>query len=333
MFAAIAGTLFQCLLYMGLAPGVTGLLAWMEARLQGRAGPSPLQRYRDLWKMFHRRPVVPQTASWVFTAAPWVVFSCYVLLGILTPIVFLVQPENRPAQSLIAQLFGWPVSDLIVLVYLLGLDTFVRGLAGMDAGSPLGALGSSREMLVHFLAEPTLLLVVFALALKVHTTSLPGILAGLQSAAKNNLGGFYLNPSLWMIFLALALVALAESGRLPFSNPAAKPELTMVGKVAQLEYGGPSLALLEWAEAMRLTFFLTLLLNVLFPYLLARQTTSVLNAALVILYPVRLCLGLCVLALWEMLHGKLRLGGVPGPATLAVLFSAFAVVVAALFPG
>ena len=49
------------------APGVTGVIAKVEARLQGRRGV--LQPYYDLAKLFRKEALAPEQASWFFLAA------------------------------------------------------------------------------------------------------------------------------------------------------------------------------------------------------------------------------------------------------------------------
>ena len=56
-----------------------------------------------------------------------------------------------------------------------------------------------------------------------------------------------------------------DNGFLPVDNPSTHLELTMIQKALHLEYSGRDLALIEWGEAMRLTFFLTLLSDLLIP--------------------------------------------------------------------
>ena len=313
----------QGLLYLAIAPLAAGGLCWAKARLQGRQGPRPYQPYLDLWKLLRRRPVVPETSSWVFSAAPFIAFGCYALLGFLMPVVWL--PGAHPPQG---SPLSWPLGDLLAMVYLLGLARFVMGLAGMDSGAPFGGLGSGREMFMHFLAEPTLVLIIFALALFAHATSLPGVLSVLQAAG---LPGLFVSPPIWLIALSLALVTLLEAGRIPFDNPATHLELTMIGKAIHLEYAGYHLALIEWAEALRLTFFLTLVLNLFFPYLMGSSTaTLIVNVGWALAYPLKLSVLLFLLAGWEMIWAKLRLRAVVGPAGLALVLASLAVVVVVL---
>jgi formate hydrogenlyase subunit 4 len=59
---------------------------------------------------------------------------------------------------------------------------------------------------------------------------------------------------------------LAETGRLPVDNPATHLELTMIHEAMVLEYSGRYLALVEWAGAMKLFLFMTLLANLFVPW-------------------------------------------------------------------
>lgn len=311
----------QMLFFIVVSPVILGTLRWIKARLQGRSGPRIYQPYLDLWKLFHKRPVIPYVSSWVFIAAPLIVFACYCFLGLITPIVYL--PETN---DLINNPFGPPLADLLVIVYILGFTHFALGLAGMDSGSSFGSMGSGREMFINMISEPALILATYALAINTHTTSLPII---MRYCAQINLVEFVNNPSLWLIFLALFTVMLAEAGRIPFDNPSTHLELTMIGKAISLEYSGPFLALLEWAEAMRLTFFLTLIVNLLTPFFLASGSVSPIDLLRAIgLYFLRIVLIMLALVLWELTRAKLRLRALVNPGGMALAFSILAIFVA-----
>ena len=147
-----------------LAPGVVGLIRWCKARLQNRRGAPCWQPYLELRKLFAKEVVVSDNASWLFRAAPFVVFASAVAVTFLVPILAVPLPFDA-------------VGDLIVVVYLLLLGTFFLALAGLDPGSAFGGMGSSREMTVAALAEPTIALAVFALALSAGSTNLGQIVA------------------------------------------------------------------------------------------------------------------------------------------------------------
>src|SRR6266478_4601799 len=128
-------------LAVALAPGVVGLVRWMKARLQNRRGAPCWQPYLELRKLFAKEVIVSPNASWLFRAAPFVVFASVVAVTFLVPVLAVPLPFDA-------------VGDLLVVVYLLLLGTFFLALAGLDPGSAFGGMGSSREMTVAALAEP-----------------------------------------------------------------------------------------------------------------------------------------------------------------------------------
>ena len=102
------------------------------------------------------------------------------------------------------------------------------------------------------LAEPTILLAGFALSIPAGSASL-GEIVGTRSRP----GQVRRRPACWP-FVALAIVVVAEAGRLPVDNPSTHLELTMIHEAMVLEYAGRDLALVEFAPAMRLTVLLGL---------------------------------------------------------------------------
>ncbi len=290
----------QISLFALIAPAVVGLQRWIKARLQLRKGPPPWQPYLDLIKLL-RIPVKrqPETTSWVYTIAPFATFVCYALLG------WTISPFINP---------GFPTLDLVTLVYLLGLARFILALAGMDTGTPFGGLGSSREMFINVLAEPLLVLIILALTLTLtvqpHTTDTATIITHISILQPSNNLVFNI-AALLLLWLALAFVALMDNGLLPVDNPSTHLELTMIQKALHLEYSGRNLALIEWGEAMRLTFFLALLGDLLVPAIPMSMFGSV-------LYLVKLLAAIVLLALFEVTRVKLRLRRVIIPWVLAI---------------
>src|SRR5439155_1401301 len=111
------------------------------------------------------------------------------------------------------------------------------------------------------LAEPTIILAVFALALRAETINLGDV---VERLAREPL--LAANPAHLLAFVAFFIVMLAETGRLPVDNPATHLELTMIHEAMVLEYSGRYLALVGWASAMRLFVFMTLLANLFVPW-------------------------------------------------------------------
>ena len=126
-----------------------------------------------------------------------------------------------------------------------------------------------------------------------------------------------------LAFAAIFVVTLAETGRLPVDNPATHLELTMIHEAMVLEYSGRHLALVEWASAMKLMLFLTLLANLFFPWGIPAVLAP---GALVVgagVLTAKLTVLTIVVALLETAMAKLRLFRVPellaGSFALALL--------------
>src|SRR5262245_227316 len=82
-----AVALAQTLLAVLLAPGLVGLIRWMKARLQNRRGAPAWQPYLELRKLFRKEVVVSRNASWLFRAAPFVIFASTVAAAALVPVL------------------------------------------------------------------------------------------------------------------------------------------------------------------------------------------------------------------------------------------------------
>jgi formate hydrogenlyase subunit 4 len=244
----VVAALLQMLGACALAPGLVGSIRLMKARLQGRTGPPVWQPYAELQKLFEKERVVSRTASWLFHAAPFVVFGTSVVVASFVPMVFATSAFDS-------------VGDLFAVVYLLLLGTFCLALAGLDTGSPFGGMGASREMTIVALAEPTVALSIFALALTAQSTNLGEIVRQTVAEPIRALG-----PGHLLAFAAVFIVTLAETGRLPVDNPATHLELTMIHEAMILEYSGPYLALVEWAAAIKLLVFFAIAANLFVPW-------------------------------------------------------------------
>ena len=301
MMLDVAGVALETLLLLALAPGVVGGIRWIKARLQNRRGADALQPYRELRKLFARRMVVARTSSWIFHLAPFVVFAATLAAAMLVPVLAVRQPADA-------------VGDLFLLAALLMLGTMLLSLAGLDPGTAFGGMGSSREMTVAALTEPTLAVAVLALALTAGSTSLGAISAGLVEAPARALG-----PGHALAFAAFFIALLAEGGRLPIDNPSTHLELTMIHEAMVLEYSGPYLALIEWAAALKLTLLLALAANLFVPWGLATSVSAgALAMGAAVLVAKLLVLG-TILAVMETRVAKLRLFRVP--ELLAVSFT------------
>jgi formate hydrogenlyase subunit 4 len=300
--------LAQTLVAIALAPGLIGFIRWLKARLQGRRGAAPWQPYLELRKLFGKEAVVSHTASWVFQATPFVVFGTSVVVAALVPLI-VARPDLPIA------------GDLFAVVYLLLLGTFFLALAGLDTGSPFGGMGSSREMTVVALTEPTVAMSIVALALAAGSTGFSQIVARTIDDPAGALG-----PGHLMAFAALFIVTLAETGRLPVDNPATHLELTMIHEAMVLEYSGPYLALLEWGAALKLLVFFALAANLFMPWGIALSLTPYALAIGLAVFVVKLAVLAVVVALLETRVAKLRLFRVPELLSASFVLALLAVI-------
>jgi formate hydrogenlyase subunit 4 len=92
-------------------------------------------------------------------------------------------------------------------------------------------MGSSREAMISSLMEPTILVSMITAGLIAGTTSVPGIMQAMGS-----LGVPLAQPVFILIALALIIVIIAETSRIPVDDPATHLELTMVHEAMILEY-------------------------------------------------------------------------------------------------
>lgn len=287
-----AGGLQEALVVAG-APVLVGLMRRVRARLEGRVGPPLTQPWRDVRKLLAKERVVAASTSWVFAIAPLVLVATGAVVSGIVPLV-----TTRSAFDGAGELFA--------VVFLLLLGTVFLALGGLDTGTAFGGMGSSREMTVAALAEPTILLAVFALSVRAGSSNLAAIVSATLAHPQA-----VVSPPGVLAFAALAVVTLAETGRLPVDNPSTHLELTMIHEAMVLEYAGPDLAMVELAAAMRLVLFLGLLANLFFPWGIATTTRPVdlLAAAMAIAAKVAV-LGAAVAA-FEVFVAKLRLFRVP----------------------
>jgi len=308
----ILTVLAQIVLVLFLSPLITGFSRTWKARLRTRRGPGIFQPYRDLAKLLRKGMVIPDTASWIFGATPYVLFSTTLLAGLLIPTVSAQAPLSA---------FG----GVLAVVYLLALGRFFLALGGLDTGSSFGGLGSSREMTISAIAAPALMLAVFTVAIGAGSTN-------LSTVAQAALGQSwrFLAPSQMLAFAALFIVLIAETGRIPVDNPATHLELTMIHEAMILEYSGPYLALIEWSAAMKQLVLMTLLVNVFIPFGLSAGWSAITVLSL-ILFVVKLLFLAATVVLMETTNAKLRLFRVPELLAVAFILSAMALISTFLF--
>ena len=184
----------------GLAPLLAGSVQAVKARLQGRRGPTPLQPYRELRRLWRRSAVDPIGAGPVYRAAPALVGAALALCLLVTPVA--AHGTGRPAGH-----------DVLVVVGLLALARVAISLSAWDTGGGFGLMGASRDLTFAVAGEALLVLVALVASLPAGTTDLRAMWSAAAGTA------IWTEPAHWCAALAFALVALVETGRQPIDNP------------------------------------------------------------------------------------------------------------------
>ena len=304
---ALAATAGQLALVVGGAPLLVGLMRQVRARLEGRAGAGVGQPWRDLRKLLGKEAIRPDGSSWVFTMAPLLLLASTLVITAVAPFLSTVSPVEG-------------VADLFAVVSLLMLGTVALALAGLDTGTAFGGMGASRAVTVAALAEPTILLAVFALSARVGSSNLADIVESTLTTPAQ-----VLSPASLLAAVAFAVVIIAEAGRLPVDNPATHLELTMIHEAMVLEYAGRDLAMIELASAMRLTVLLGLGANLFMPWGIATTVAPLPLLGAAVVFAVKLGVLGAGLAVFEVFVAKWRLFRVPELLAGSFLFGLLAV--------
>ncbi|HUA83946.1 MAG TPA: NADH-quinone oxidoreductase subunit H [Bryobacteraceae bacterium] len=308
--------LLQILFVLAFAPLYAGVLARLKEIIQSKRGPSILQPYRDIFKLFHKDEFVSEQATWIFRVTPYLVFVTPIFVTILIPVL-----TDYPLA------FAF-MGDMLAGGFFLGIAGFFAALAAVDAANPYGPMGASRTRMVGFLAEPVFMIVFFTVSFVAQST-IPYI---VQQRWVINIGAFF-SPAHILLLIAFLMLILAEGGRIPVDNPSGHFELAMIDESKGLEYSGRGAALMKWGGQMKFLVLACIFLNVLVaPWGLAHGTgiAAVVVAVPAILFKVLLFAMLLVAI--ETSLAKLRLFRISEFLGAAFIISV-AAMVTSIFPG
>jgi formate hydrogenlyase subunit 4 len=300
---------FQVLAVLALSPLLQGCILWLEERVQRGRGPSPLQPYRDLRKLFGKQILVPETASWIWAVAPVVAFTAMLTVPLLIPVL-----TDRPL----------PLSDMADILgggLILTLGSFAVLLAALDTGSAYGGVGASRGVMLAILSEPCLILVFVGISLMARSM--------LPFVANHSLlvdAAMFWGPTHVLVVLAFFVLLLVETDRLPVHS-STHLEIYMIDEARILEYSGPLLGLLRWASMMKQLILYTIFANVLaLPWGLAQVGTAAGEAGAVAALLIKFALvGLVVVAV-DTTQSRLRFYRYQEPLAASFLFATLAIV-------
>ena len=291
MTTRILFNLIQVLVVLGFAPLVSGVTSRLKEMIQSKRGPSIIQPYRDLRKLFQKDEVVSEQSSWIFRFTPYLVFVTPIFVTLLIPVL-----TSYP-------LFFAFMGDMLGGGFVLALGGFFATLAAVDTANPYGPIGASRTRMVGFLAEPVFMIVFFTVSFVAGST-IPYI---VQQKWVTPLANFF-EPSHVLLMLAFLMLILAEGGRIPVDNPSGHFELAMIDESKVLEYSGRGAALVKWGGQMKFFVLLCIFLNVLVtPWGLAGEQSFAQVLLAIPLILLKIFIFVLVLVVIESSLSKLRL--------------------------
>jgi formate hydrogenlyase subunit 4 len=294
-----------------LPPLMSGLIVKIKAWFAGRRGPSLIQPYYDLARLWHKGAVYSDVTTEVFRLGPLLIVASSLVAGLFVPLAGISAPMHF-------------TGDLVVLAYVLALGRAATILAAMDTGSAFEGMGASREAAFSAMGEPTLFLVLVAIGLLGHTAGDTVVEWSLTGSLEQ------LSPSNWVIYgpalvplsIALFVVILLENSRIPIDDPTTHLELTMIHEVMVLDHSGPDLALIEYGAFQKLLVLGSLLVE-MFNFNSTRYTLLM----RVPIYLLGLVLVAAAIALTEVAAARFRMRQVPRFLLGAFLLAALSVVV------
>ena len=205
------------ILYLLLAPFVGALLDGVDrkitARMQGRKGPSLLQPFYDLIKLFSKQMIAVNSVQLLLNC------SYLVFLAIAGGMVF----------------FG---TDILMSLFILSTADMFLILAASSDSSPYSNIGASREMLQMMSYEPMTLLIAVGFYLATGSFRVDEII--LQSSA-----AIWMMPGLFVGFILIMAIKLRKS---PFDLSTSHHAHQEVVKGITTEMSGPTLAIMEIGE-------------------------------------------------------------------------------------
>jgi formate hydrogenlyase subunit 4/hydrogenase-4 membrane subunit HyfE len=307
----------QVVVVVALAPLISGLIARAEAIVQQRKGPRVLQPYYDIAKYLRKETVLPGPSGPMFRVAPYVSFAGYATVPLLIPVLTD---------------YGLPLGymgDILAGGLILGMAGFAISIAAIDSGSPYAQLGSSRLRSFGALNEPTVIFVVFVVALTTHT-DLPYVLGATLRASTVEV----VRPSHLLIIAAFFMLILNETGRIPVGSHGGTLEFGQIEDGRIVEHSGPGLAFLHWGSSVKQLVLYTIFANVLVaPWGLATNGgLGHVLIAILLLAAKALAIGAAVVVI-ETSFAKLRLYKIPEFTVASFMLAVLGVVIFLFQPG
>lgn len=215
-----------------------GIINKIKAKFVGKQGASIFQPYFDFFRLLNKGEVVSKTTSFVFKIAPSINLACVLSAAILICVCHFK-------------------GDFILFAYILALGKFLTVAAALDTGSSFEGMGASREVSYTSFVEPAFFMIMASIC----------ALAGIYSF--ESLHDLFNSNNLLIAIISatvLFMMILIEGSRTPIDDPKTHLELTMIHEVMVLDNSGIDLAFINYASALKMLIFSTIIANIFFTH-------------------------------------------------------------------
>lgn len=232
--------ILKMVLLLSLPLLFVGIINKTKAKFAGKKGASIWQPYFDFNKLMNKGEVISETATGIFHYAPVINLGCLIIAALLVTVIHFE-------------------GDFILFSYILALGKVISILGAMDTGSSFEGMGASREASYTSLVEPAFFIIISSIC----------ALNGVYSFA--SLAHLFWSKNDIMILIALAtvfalfLIILIEGSRVPVDDPKTHLELTMIHEVMILDNSGVDLAFIQYASALKMMLFTTIITMTITP--------------------------------------------------------------------
>jgi formate hydrogenlyase subunit 4 len=258
--------------------------------IESKHGASIFQPYYDLSKLLKKEVVVPERSSLIFIAAPFIIFASYLVISLIVPIV---TSYPLPYGILI---------DLLGGALMFGFAGTISIIAALDARTNYTIMGASRSASFTALAEPTLIMIFFAVAI-ISGTNNPYVTIKILAGSAS----WYFSATHILVAAAFFMLLLVETARLPVESSGLM-ELGMLDDAKILEYSGKLLALSKWGGYMKGFILMSVFLNVfVIPWGMSNDTDLIGALYSVGTLFAKLLILIVVIVIIEETYAKLRL--------------------------
>lgn len=294
----------QPLFLLAVAPFFSGTTRVLRAKIHGRKGPSILQDYYDLFKLFKRQDVKTKDSGLPFRLMPILFLGSMIVLAMGMPLVTRFSPIPF-------------LADFIFILYLLVLPRFFFALSAIDSAGAYPTVGGIRELIVGSLVEPAMIIALITMAVVTGATNI-GMMGEIVSFMS-----FDSPVAVVVAGCAFLAACYVELGKLPFDLAEAEQEI-QEGPLA--EYSGPSLAMVKLAMSMKQILVMSVFIAVFLPFGSAVEMTAGSLLVGLVVYAVKMAVIFLVCALIENTVVRAHFKLMPNSMWLITGFSALSFV-------